>query len=132
MSIGWSAIAAVDYRGHQKRDEQRRSARLQKFGIITRLVFYAALFGALAAFMPESIQQGQIFTRSFSDLSLGVAISELIWLLLCFRICRAFFDPNPNPAFREDVGRLGLAIVQIMTPLVSVIGLVGGAFYLLS
>jgi hypothetical protein len=75
---------------------------------------YASIVAAMLAFMPESIRNGWLTTKPFSQLTLGDVLAALAWVLIGLRLIQALFHPNPRPDFREAWGWLGVAILGLL------------------
>ena len=82
-------------------EKRRKNAWLRKVGFVARLMAYAGILGTMFVLMPESIRNGWITTRPFSQLTLGDVFTALAWILISLKLIHSLFHPNPRPDFRE-------------------------------
>jgi hypothetical protein len=117
-SPGAAQDAAIDARVAewlwQDAEERRKKAWLRKIGFVTRLLIYACAFGVLFYFTPQGLQDGWLFTRPFSALTLSDVLGALVWVLIGIKLGHALFNPNPRPDFREQLGWLGVGIIGLL------------------
>jgi hypothetical protein len=95
-------------------DDRRKNAWLRPIGFVTRLFIYVCAFAVLLYFIPKGLSEGWIFSKPFSELTLGDVIGSLVWILVAFKLAHALFNPNPRPDFREQLGWLGVGLIGIL------------------
>ena len=87
-------------------EKRRRRAWLRKVGVVSRIVVYACLLGALFFFKPEGVSN--IGTKPLAQLALGDIVAALFWIIIGLFLLRALFKPNPRPDLQEAWGMFGL------------------------
>ena len=77
------------------------------FGIVTRLVVYAALYGALYVFWPTT----NIFDKPLASLTLGEILHTALFIAMTVLLTHFLFDPSDAPETRTAWQVLGVVLV---------------------
>jgi hypothetical protein len=77
------------------------------FGIVTRLVVYAALFGALYEFWPTT----NIFDKPLASLSMSEILQTAWFIAMAVLLVRFLFNPSDAPETRAAWQALGVVLV---------------------
>ena len=101
--------AGVGSRLGRARQRAKRSIETGKrlFGIVTRLVVYAALFGALYVFWPTT----NIFDKPLASLTLGQILQTAWFIAMAVLLVRLLFNPTDAPETRTAWQGLGVVMV---------------------